>query len=150
MRSGPQSIAAGAFAVGENSPSAQTKGLGTRARVRIFACVTTILGPVRRGIYEAEKLQSIRVLGARADISMRMCGFYLDPRMRSRSEAAAPHRTLHSPLFYHTEPAPQQRIPPFIFGRRVGERIAPDQNQRNPRAPALGPPTKGGPLHLLN
>jgi len=145
MRSGPQSIAAGAFAVGENSPSAQTKGLGTRARVRIFACVTTILGPVRRGIYEAEKAIVNSGFGGTREI---YAGFILN-RGFAR-EAAAPHRTLHSPLFYHTEPAPQQRIPPFIFGRRVGERIAPDQNQRNPRAPALEPPTKGGPLHLLN
>ena len=75
MRSGPQSIAAGAFAVGENSPSAQTKGLGTRARVRIFACVTTILGPVRRGIYEAEKaIVNSGFGGTPGEMPWEMCG----------------------------------------------------------------------------
>ena len=39
VKSGPQSTTAGAFAVGQRLPSAQTKGLGARAGVRIDACV---------------------------------------------------------------------------------------------------------------
>ena len=39
VKSGPQSTTAGAFAVGQRLPSAQTKGLGARAGVRIGACV---------------------------------------------------------------------------------------------------------------
>ena len=110
MRSGPQSIAAGAFAVGENSPSAQTKGLGTRARVRIFACVTTILGPVRRGIYEAEKAIVNSGFGGTREI---YAGFISNARIRSRGCRTAPNFAQPIILSYRT--CASAKNPAFYF-----------------------------------
>ena len=102
VKSGPQSTTAGAFAVGQRLPSAQTKGLGGRAGVRIDACV----------IYNPDWApQGSRK--ARSGFLAKFSNDSIVPRRRSFlcARLPKPYQTLHSPIFYHTEPAPQRKFP---------------------------------------
>ena len=101
VKSGRQSTVAGAFALVQNLPSARTKGLGGRAGVRIDACV----------IYNPDWAPQ----GSRKARSGFLAKFSnsIVPRRRSFlcARLPKPHQTLHSPIFYHTEPAPQRKFP---------------------------------------